>query len=197
MWQEVKCVVPTLEGCLLQAGLAEEGVAKAVMGSKVAQLVEELDSRNGQLKESNTAISKLQGEHQQAREHLAASVAQAGSAWTRALLERVLLDIGHSVTTQQFHRIGAANMHKTQRTPTCPCILSDSLCVLQVHSLSDLHQQAQKYNAQLQEYNGKLQQEISSASQGLMKLQVRSLATFTVCHAYLIAACLTVSKGSA
>ena len=181
MWQEVKCVVPTLEGCLLQAGLAEEGVAKAVMGSKVAQLVEELDGRNSQLKESNTAISKL----------------QAGSAGTQALLERALLDIGHSVTAQQFHRIGAAKMHKTQQTPSCPCILSDSLCVLQVHSLSDLHQQAQKYNAQLQEYNGKLQQEISSASQGLMKLQVRSLATYTVCHAYLIAACLTVSKGSA
>ena len=88
-------------------------------------------------------------------------------------------------------------MHKTQQTTTCPCMPSDALCVLQVRSLSDLHQQAQKYNAQLQEYNGKLQQEISSASQGLMKLQVRLLATLTVCRAYLSAACPAVKPGSA
>ena len=66
-----------------------------------------------------------------------------------------------------------------------------------MRSLSDLHQQAQKYNAQLQEYNGKLQQEISNASQGLMKLQVRLLANFTVCHVYLSAGCPAVSKCSA
>ena len=65
---------------MLQAALAAEGVTKAVMSSKVAQLVEELNTRQGELQESSTAISKLQGEHQQAREHLAASIAQAGSA---------------------------------------------------------------------------------------------------------------------
>ena len=75
----------------LQAALAAEGVTTAEMGSKVAQLVEELNTRKGELDESNTAISTLQREHQQAREHLAASVAQAGSAWTQALLQRVLL----------------------------------------------------------------------------------------------------------
>ena len=68
---------------------------------------------------------------------------------------------------------------------------------LQVRSLSDLHQQAQKYNAQLQEYNGKLQQEISSASQGLMKLQVRQLATLMVCHVYPSAACPTAKQDPA
>ena len=96
-----------------------------------------------------------------------------------------------------MHKIGAALPNETQQIPTCPCMPSDALCVLQVHSLSDLHQQAQKYNAQLQEYNGKLQQEISSASQGLMKLQVSPGVTFTVCYVYLSAACPTVSKGSA
>ena len=69
---------------MLQAALAAESVTKAVMSSKVAQLEQELDARKGELEDSNTAISKLQGEHQQAREHLAASVAQAGSAWTQA-----------------------------------------------------------------------------------------------------------------
>ena len=83
---------------MLQAALAAEGVTKAVMSSKIVQLAEELSSRKGELEESNTAISKLQGEHQQAREHLAASIAQAGSAWTQALLQRVLLDPDHNVT---------------------------------------------------------------------------------------------------
>ena len=39
-------------------------------------------------------------------------------------------------------------------------------------SLRELHQQAQKYNAQLQEYNTKLQQDVALSNDSLQKLQV-------------------------
>lgn len=37
---------------------------------------------------------------------------------------------------------------------------------------SELHQGAQRYNAQLQEYNGKLQADLNAASEQLKQLQV-------------------------
>ena len=43
---------------------------------------------------------------------------------------------------------------------------------MQVSSLRDLHQQAQKYNSQLQEYNTKLQQDVALSNDNLQKLQV-------------------------
>lgn len=48
-----------------------------------------------------------------------------------------------------------------------------SSCIsMQVTSLRELHQQAQKYNAQLQEYNTKLQQDVALSNDSLQKLQV-------------------------
>ena len=47
------------------------------------------------------------------------------------------------------------------------------LVVLQVSSLRELHQQAQKYNSQLQEYNTKLQQDLALSNDNLQKLQVQ------------------------
>ena len=44
---------------------------------------------------------------------------------------------------------------------------------LQVSSLRELHQQAQKYNSQLQEYNTKLQQDLALSNDNLQKLQVK------------------------
>ena len=46
------------------------------------------------------------------------------------------------------------------------------LPALQVRSLSELHQQAQKYNGQLQEYNGKLQQDLAASNAALATQQV-------------------------
>ena len=47
------------------------------------------------------------------------------------------------------------------------------LCAaVQVNSLRELQQQAQKYNAQLQEYNTKLQQDVALSNDNLQKLQV-------------------------
>lgn len=43
---------------------------------------------------------------------------------------------------------------------------------LQVSSLRELHQQAQKYNTQLQEYNTKLQQDVALTNDRLQALQV-------------------------
>lgn len=49
----------------------------------------------------------------------------------------------------------------------------DSPCItVQVTSLRELHQQAQKYNSQLQEYNTKLQQDVALSNDSLQKLQV-------------------------
>ena len=44
-------------------------------------------------------------------------------------------------------------------------------------SLRDLHQQAQKYNAQLQEYNTKLQQDVALSNDSLQKLQVNAVGS--------------------
>lgn len=46
--------------------------------------------------------------------------------------------------------------------------------MLQVSSLRELQQQAQKYNSQLQEYNTKLQQDVALSNGSLQKLQVHS-----------------------
>ena len=47
--------------------------------------------------------------------------------------------------------------------------------MLQVSSLRELHQQAQKYNTQLQEYNTKLQQDVALSNDNLQKLQVKAV----------------------
>ncbi len=59
-----------------------------------------------------------------------------------------------------------------------PCI------TMQVTSLRELHQQAQKYNSQLQEYNTKLQQDVALSNDSLQKLQVH----LTLPHAVLLPA---------
>ena len=62
------------------------------------------------------------------------------------------------------------SFHKTQSNIT-----------VQVTSLRELHQQAQKYNSQLQEYNTKLQQDVALSNDSLQKLQVHLTLTHAAC----------------
>ncbi len=52
---------------------------------------------------------------------------------------------------------------------------------MQVTSLRELHQQAQKYNSQLQEYNTKLQQDVALSNDSLQKLQVHLTLSHVAC----------------
>lgn len=52
---------------------------------------------------------------------------------------------------------------------------------VQVTSLRELHQQAQKYNSQLQEYNTKLQQDVALSNDSLQKLQVYLMLPQAAC----------------
>ena len=52
---------------------------------------------------------------------------------------------------------------------------------MQVTSLRELHQQAQKYNSQLQEYNTKLQQDVALSNDSLQKLQVYLTLPHSAC----------------
>lgn len=48
---------------------------------------------------------------------------------------------------------------------------ADDCCCRQVATQVELHQYAQKYNAQLQEYNGKLQNDLTKSAEQLQQLQ--------------------------
>ena len=48
------------------------------------------------------------------------------------------------------------------------------VCAGQVKSWKDMHDQAQKYNAQLQQYNGKLQDDMQASATALRDAQVAS-----------------------
>ena len=67
--------------------------------------------------------------------------------------------------------------------------------LVQVSSLRELHQQAQKYNTQLQEYNTKLQQDVALSDDKLQKLQVQAmcllLAKDPVCMGPFPPSCLS------
>ena len=55
-------------------------------------------------------------------------------------------------------------------------VMTQHWLVPQVASQTELHQHAQKYNAQLQEYNGKLQDDMRAAAEQLQQLQAGSLS---------------------
>jgi len=90
------------------------------------------------------------------------------SASCSAMRSPMLLASATAVAILSLHTL----LPTLQSLDPCQCTWGSPCITMQVTSLRELHQQAQKYNSQLQEYNTKLQQDVALSNDSLQKLQV-------------------------